>query len=129
MRLIGNRDWIIPAECRVTVDRRVIPGDTVEQAVGEMDALLERLRGARPAMRVERRTVMAIPPVEISPAKMETIIAAISASWLPKSSESASAQAANGIANWNSKASLRWPSSDRALSAVATKIPARTSAV
>jgi acetylornithine deacetylase len=62
----GTVTSIIPAECRVTVDRRVIPGDSVEQAVGEMDALLERLRGERPAMRVERRTMMAIPPVDVA---------------------------------------------------------------
>ena len=63
----GSVTSIVPAQCTVTVDRRVIPGETVAQAVAEMDALLEGLRRAHPSLRVERRTRMAIPPVDVSP--------------------------------------------------------------
>jgi acetylornithine deacetylase len=56
---------IVPAECRVTLDRRVIPGETVEQAIAEFDALLERRRAEDTALDFERRVVMAVPPIDV----------------------------------------------------------------
>jgi succinyl-diaminopimelate desuccinylase len=56
---------IVPAECRVTLDRRVIPGDTVDSAVADLDEVLHQLRAADPSLEVERRVMMAVPPVEV----------------------------------------------------------------
>ena len=56
---------IVPAECRVTLDRRVIPGDTVDSAIADLDELLHQLRAADPSLEVERRVMMAVPPVEV----------------------------------------------------------------
>lgn len=56
---------IVPAECRVTVDRRVIPGDSIDDAVADLDELLEQLRALDPTLEVERRVMMAVPPVEV----------------------------------------------------------------
>jgi acetylornithine deacetylase/succinyl-diaminopimelate desuccinylase-like protein len=56
---------IVPAECRVTVDRRVIPGETVEQAIAEFDAVLARRRADDPGLAFERRVVMAVPPIDV----------------------------------------------------------------
>jgi acetylornithine deacetylase/succinyl-diaminopimelate desuccinylase family protein len=56
---------IVPAECRFTIDRRVIPGDTIDGALADLDELLDRLRAQDPALEVERRVMMAVPPVEV----------------------------------------------------------------
>jgi succinyl-diaminopimelate desuccinylase len=56
---------IVPAECRVTVDRRVIPGDSIDGAVADLDELLEQLRALDPTLEIERRVMMAVPPVEV----------------------------------------------------------------
>lgn len=56
---------IVPAECRVTVDRRVIPGETVERAIAEFDAVLARRRAEDPDLRFERLVVMAVPPIDV----------------------------------------------------------------
>ena len=57
---------IVPAECRFTVDRRVIPGDSIDGAIADLDQLLDRLRAQDPTLEVERRVMMAVPPVEVS---------------------------------------------------------------
>ena len=56
---------IVPAECRLTLDRRVIPGETVESAIRELDMLLDRQRERDPSLHVERRVLMAVPPVDV----------------------------------------------------------------
>jgi acetylornithine deacetylase/succinyl-diaminopimelate desuccinylase family protein len=57
---------IVPAECRFTIDRRVIPGDSIDGAIADLDQLLDRLRAQDPTLEVERRVMMAVPPVEVS---------------------------------------------------------------
>ena len=56
---------IVPAECRLTIDRRVIPGDSVDGAIADLDELLHQLRAQDPTLDVERRVMMAVPPVEV----------------------------------------------------------------
>jgi acetylornithine deacetylase/succinyl-diaminopimelate desuccinylase-like protein len=56
---------IVPAECRLTVDRRVIPGDTVDGATVDLDELHYQLRAQDSTLEVERRVMMALPPVEV----------------------------------------------------------------
>jgi acetylornithine deacetylase/succinyl-diaminopimelate desuccinylase family protein len=57
---------IVPAECRFTIDRRVIPGDSIDRAIADLDQLLDRLRAQDPTLEIERRVMMAVPPVEVS---------------------------------------------------------------
>jgi acetylornithine deacetylase/succinyl-diaminopimelate desuccinylase family protein len=57
----GLQTSIVPSECVVTVDRRILPGQSLADATGDIDALLDGVRGARGA---ERRTIIAIPPFE-----------------------------------------------------------------
>lgn len=60
----GLQTSIVPSECVVTVDRRILPGQSLEDATADMDALLDgvcRVRGSTGAV---RRTIIAIPPFE-----------------------------------------------------------------
>lgn len=47
----GVRYNIIPDACRITIDLRVLPGLTVESAVGDLNRLLSRLPGVRADIR------------------------------------------------------------------------------
>ena len=55
------------ASSRVRIERRTIPGETEASAVGEIDALLERLRQADPSLRISRRTFFSRDSFEIGP--------------------------------------------------------------
>ena len=55
------------ASSRVRIERRTIPGETETSAVGEIDALLERLRQADPALRISRKTFFSRDSFEIGP--------------------------------------------------------------
>jgi acetylornithine deacetylase len=50
----GLRTSIIPAECVVGVDRRILPGQSVREAIADLDDALERLAADRPGCRIER---------------------------------------------------------------------------
>ena len=50
----GLRTSIVPAECVVGVDRRIVPGQNVREAVADLDAVLARLAADRPGCRTER---------------------------------------------------------------------------
>jgi acetylornithine deacetylase len=47
----GVRTSIIPSECTVDVDRRIIPGQTVAEAIADLDDLLGLVLGARAGAR------------------------------------------------------------------------------
>ncbi|MCC6792283.1 MAG: M20/M25/M40 family metallo-hydrolase, partial [Thermomicrobiales bacterium] len=55
---------IVPDRCVVKADRRIIPGETVEGTVAEMEALLDRLRQADPALDVTMEIDTSLPPIE-----------------------------------------------------------------
>jgi acetylornithine deacetylase len=55
------------ASSRVRIERRTIPGETEAGAVGEIDALLDRLREADPSLRISRRTFFSRDSFEIGP--------------------------------------------------------------
>ena len=61
----GLQASIVAAECRLEVDRRILPGSTIEAATAEIDALIESVRAARPGLDVTREVTLAIPPVEV----------------------------------------------------------------
>jgi succinyl-diaminopimelate desuccinylase len=62
----GVQASIVPAECVVEIDRRILPGQTVESATADVDALLGRLRARRPGLAFSREVTVAIPPVEVA---------------------------------------------------------------
>jgi acetylornithine deacetylase/succinyl-diaminopimelate desuccinylase family protein len=62
----GVQASMVPAECVVELDRRILPGTSVESAVADIDALLDELRARRPGLRVHSEVILAIPPVEVA---------------------------------------------------------------
>lgn len=46
---------IVPERCVIDYDRRTVPGKTSAEALAEIDAALDGVRGARPDLRIERR--------------------------------------------------------------------------
>ncbi|HYC25231.1 MAG TPA: ArgE/DapE family deacylase [Roseiarcus sp.] len=53
-----------PAECRIWLERRTIPGETPESVAGEIGALLDRIAAEDPAFRAELLPGLARPPFE-----------------------------------------------------------------
>jgi acetylornithine deacetylase/succinyl-diaminopimelate desuccinylase family protein len=62
----GVQASIVAAECRFELDRRILPGSSVEAATAEIDAVIAAVRAARPGLDVSRVITLAIPPVEAS---------------------------------------------------------------
>jgi acetylornithine deacetylase len=50
-----------------TVERRTLPGETLEHVEADIAALIERCRPADPRLTVNARTVLHRPPMETSP--------------------------------------------------------------
>ena len=63
----GLETCVVPSRCTITVDRRVIPGEPVEEADEELEELLDRLRGSDPQLHVELSRFLTAPAMEISP--------------------------------------------------------------
>jgi acetylornithine deacetylase/succinyl-diaminopimelate desuccinylase family protein len=61
----GVRTSIIPAECLVGVDRRILPGQSVPEAIADLDDLLERVRAGRRGMRADRTVEVEYEPFEV----------------------------------------------------------------
>lgn len=61
----GLQTSIIPSECHVGVDRRIVPGQSVHDAIADLDALLERLTAERPGCRAERTIDIEYEPFEV----------------------------------------------------------------
>jgi acetylornithine deacetylase len=60
----GVQTSIVPASCRLTLDRRILPGQSVEEAISDVDGMIEELRSGRPGAEVARRVLTAIPPID-----------------------------------------------------------------
>ena len=58
----GTEMSTYPASCVLMIERRNIPGETVEQAEGELRAILERCAQADPRFRAELKTLIHRPP-------------------------------------------------------------------
>ncbi len=50
----GSSVNIVPDRCTVEIDRRLLPGEAGQAALAEVDAIVERIRQARPDLHVER---------------------------------------------------------------------------
>ena len=63
----GTAFSVYPAECRVGIERRTLPGETAESAAGQLRALLERLRPQIPALDATVVPGLARPGTEVDP--------------------------------------------------------------
>jgi acetylornithine deacetylase len=61
----GREESTIPDHCTLTIERRTLPGETVEDTERDIAELLERCRAADPALRVSSRTTLARAPFEV----------------------------------------------------------------
>jgi acetylornithine deacetylase len=61
----GVQTSIVPARCRLTVDRRITPGQSVDGAVADLDLLLDTLRATRPGVKARRNVLIAVPSLDI----------------------------------------------------------------
>lgn len=52
---------VIPNRCQIVIDRRLIPGEDLEGAQQEIETVLQRVRGAGPAPRIESEMRTAVP--------------------------------------------------------------------
>jgi acetylornithine deacetylase len=76
--LIGKASWsvgtieggvqtsIVPPSCRLTADRRVLPGQPVTSAEADLERIVDAVRGRRPGLAAEFRSFVEIPPFETS---------------------------------------------------------------
>ncbi len=62
----GITTCMVPGRCRVTLDRRVVPGEEPGVAVREVREAVERVRQRRPDLRAEVQMLMFAPPMETS---------------------------------------------------------------
>jgi acetylornithine deacetylase/succinyl-diaminopimelate desuccinylase-like protein len=62
----GLQTSIIPSECVVGVDRRIVPGQSVRDAIADLDELLERIRAERSGCRAERTVDIEYEPFEVA---------------------------------------------------------------
>jgi len=61
----GVEPWIVPAESVVTVDRRIVPGQTQEQAATDLDSVLRQLEADRPGLRYSKRVLVSFPSIVV----------------------------------------------------------------
>jgi len=52
---------VVPDRCHIVIDRRLIPGEDLEEARQEIEAVLQDLRGAEPALQLESEARGAFP--------------------------------------------------------------------
>ena len=60
----GTEESTIPDHCVFTIERRTLPGETLERVEADIADLLERCRPADPRLNVTTRTVLHRPPME-----------------------------------------------------------------
>ncbi len=64
----GVKENVIPDRCQITLDRRMIPGETEEQALAEIEAILEKVRRVQPDIKVKIESCM---PTTGSPSEID----------------------------------------------------------
>jgi acetylornithine deacetylase len=73
-----------PAQCKLALERRTLPGETGAQIEQELEALLERCRAADPEFVASHRTLLVREPFEIDEgAELVTVVADAAADVLP----------------------------------------------
>lgn len=61
----GIQRNIIPDRCRIIIDRRVVPNETINTAKEEIELVLEELQ-VDPELNVNMETILEVEPTEIS---------------------------------------------------------------
>ncbi|HYA50016.1 MAG TPA: M20/M25/M40 family metallo-hydrolase, partial [Streptosporangiaceae bacterium] len=74
----GTDESTIPDRCVFTVERRTLPGETLERVEADVAGLLERCRPADPRLNVTARTLLHRPPME-TPASAPIVQALLAA--------------------------------------------------
>ena len=74
----GTGESTIPDHCVFTVERRTLPGETLEHVEADIADLIERCRPVDPRLTVNARTVLHRPPMETPPtaAIVQALVAA-----------------------------------------------------
>jgi acetylornithine deacetylase/succinyl-diaminopimelate desuccinylase-like protein len=60
----GTGNPNVPDRCVITVDRRIVPGETPEAATREIEMILEELRRADPSLDASLAIDISLPPIE-----------------------------------------------------------------
>ncbi len=55
-----------PLRCKLSIERRTVPGETVQQIEAEFTALLERIKASDPVFQATVQTIMSRDPFEVS---------------------------------------------------------------
>jgi acetylornithine deacetylase len=63
----GTAESVYAARCRLTVERRTIPGESEAQVTGELVQIMEKLRAEDASFEAEVQTTLARPPFETRP--------------------------------------------------------------
>jgi acetylornithine deacetylase/succinyl-diaminopimelate desuccinylase family protein len=72
----GNRINVVPDSCSILVDRRTIPGESIETAIAEINGILEKQRSEDPSFKASLRIINCAEAFEIS--QEETIVQSLS---------------------------------------------------
>ena len=97
----GTEPSTIPDRCVLTIERRTLPGETVEDVEREVAELLDGCRAADPRLTANARTVMHRPPLE--PAADQAVVRALTVAYLQVRGEQA---AIGGLSYWTDAAFL-----------------------
>lgn len=63
----GRATNVIPDQCVITIDRRLVPGETLKNALGEISAIIDNEKKANPSLVVSIEEKIGIDPCRISP--------------------------------------------------------------
>jgi acetylornithine deacetylase len=74
----GTDESTIPDHCTFTVERRTLPGETLERVEADIAGLLEQCRPADPRLNITARTILHRPPME-TPASAPIVQALLAA--------------------------------------------------
>ncbi|MCX5659830.1 MAG: M20 family metallopeptidase [Planctomycetota bacterium] len=59
----GSQINIIPAECEIRIDRRVVPGEDPQRVLPDVEAVLKELKAADPTLEAEQELLFSAPPL------------------------------------------------------------------
>ena len=65
----GTKTNVVPDRCAITVDRRLIPGETAGEALEQLSRLVRELQASDPQLQVEWRVLEEAEPSEIPPSE------------------------------------------------------------
>ena len=60
----GVQTSIVPAACQITLDRRITPDQSVDEAIVDLDRILDTVRNDRPGLQASHRVFVSIAPVD-----------------------------------------------------------------